>query len=240
MRPERSSAMLLSLLLVGLSCAHSPPEPSQQGLEARIEAHADQIMAAAAALEPETTPMLKSLAEGVGGEMYKLEHRLKTRESLLRKLKKIAKKDPSKPVEDIEINDALRYTMRVDDDPPGLHAKTIKDVLEKLEAKGNKVVKLKNYWPKGDNYSGINTVMKHESGLLWELQFHTSASLDVQTRTHELYEELRVDATPLQRRKAIFEEMAQEWEDVAIPEGILIPKALHPSEQILQMDAPQK
>jgi hypothetical protein len=234
--------LVLALGSWSSACTHQaavPPESTvAQGQDDGLEQRADDIMAMARDLEAPTTALLVELAESVGGEMIKLEYRLKKRPSLIRKLEKIARRSPDSDPEEIDIHDALRYTMRVEDTPAGHHLKTIRDALARLEAGGHQVVKIKNYWPRGDNYSGVNTVLLHEAGLNWELQFHTSDSLKVADETHGLYEQLRLDTTPIERRRQIFSEMAAAWESVPIPADILVPASIHPSEEIVRLPQP--
>ena len=40
-------------------------------------------------------------------------------------------------------------------------------------------------------YRGINTTLKSPDGQILELQFHTSASLELKMRVHPLYEQMR-------------------------------------------------
>ncbi|MBL4634255.1 MAG: hypothetical protein JKY56_10295 [Kofleriaceae bacterium] len=195
-----------------------------------IEAIADALLLHAKQDEPLVTPMLQELAKAANGELVGLQHRLKKRSSMIRKIRV---KSKNRPLADVAISDALRYTMRIEDDPDGLHVRTIIDVVATLESKGHQVVKLKNYWPKGDNYSGVNSVLRSPSGLLWELQFHTSDSLRIQKATRDSYEELRQATTPISRKRELFDQMSAFWEDVEIPDNALKPHLMHPTEQII-------
>lgn len=197
-----------------------------------VETYAARLIAQARHHEPSVTPLLLSLADEVGGEMVKLEHRFKTRESCERKIRAALAEDPTATVESIEIHDALRYTMRVDDTPPGRHVEAIRRTLAALEEAGHSVAWLKNYWPPDDNYSGVNTVMNAPDGFPWELQFHTTESLRVQAETRASYEELRRVDTPVDRQRELFDAMTRAWNEVAIPEGILEERSLHDHEEI--------
>jgi hypothetical protein len=194
-------------------------------------------LAAAAAVEPRVTPKLVAIANEMGGTMYKLEHRLKTQASTERKIRKEIASD-GLALEDVVIDDALRYTMRIDDVPPGRHVQAIKRVIDELTAMGHQVVRLKNYWPTDDNYSGINGVFRAPGGLLWELQFHTTKSIEVQADTRAMYEELRRVDTPLERKRELFDAMTRAWQKVPVPKGILVEGALHPKAEILDRARP--
>lgn len=238
-------------LVVALGCGSAPratetPAPSATVPAASAsvpevdaaEARAQELVARATALEPSVTPAVKQLAAEVDGEMFKLEYRLKTAESTLRKLRLELKEQPELDLSTFTLGDSLRYTMVVEDAPPGHYVAAVHDTLAKLEARGHAVVKVKNYWPRDDNYSGINTVLRAPEGLPWELQFHTPASLQVQADTREQYEELRLQATPLERKRALFDAMTDAWNEVPLPRGILEPSALHAHEQIKRRDRP--
>ena len=114
----------------------------------------------------------------------------------------------------------------------------MQDILQTLEKKGHSVVRIKNYWPADDNYSGLTSVLRTPSGLSWELQFHTSASLKVQKATRPLYEELRRADTPLERKRVLFDEMTKAWNEVPIPLEALQPQNLHARELIKTRERP--
>lgn len=97
---------------------------------------------------------------------------------------------------------------------------------------------LKNYWPRGDNYSGVNCVLRTRRGFPWELQFHTPGSLRTQKATRAQYEELRRRSTPRTRKQALFDAMAALWERVPLPQRILEPQALHPRARIIRLPRP--
>jgi hypothetical protein len=206
--------------------------PSAGETDAVLESRARELLDRAREIEPEVTATLIRLAGEAGGEMLGLEHRFKTLESSLRKLRLMLTEDPSLTAEEVTIQDALRYTMRVDDEPAGNYVRTVAGTLDALEAQGHAVLVVKNYWPDGDNYSGVNTVLEAPSGLPWELQFHTTDSYRVQHETRVAYEELRLVSTPPERKRALFDEMTRTWDTVPIPTGVLLPQNLHEREEI--------
>jgi hypothetical protein len=196
-----------------------------------VSERAEHFLSQAREHEPIVTPMLIAIATESGGEMYKLEYRLKTRQSAERKIRKIASEN-NVPVADVWIDDALRYTMVVDDDPPGRYAKAVTETLTHLEKKGYAVKRLKNYWPDEDNYSGINSVLESPNKLEWELQFHTQASVAAQARSRPLYEQARLQETLIERQRELFDQMTMIWNEVPIPKGVLDYQALHPKNDI--------
>ncbi len=195
------------------------------------------LVAHAAQVEPGVTPLLVELAALHGGEMVKLEFRLKTAASTARKLAAAMAAD-GVGLSEVRIEDALRYTLRVDDEPPGRYVATAKATLAALEQRGYRVEYVKNYWPANDNYSGLHCVLRDPSGLFWELQLHTSASLDAQRDTREHYEELRRVDTPEDRQRELFDAMTARWSAVPIPVGVLDEGAVHPRAQLRERARP--
>jgi hypothetical protein len=74
--------------------------------------------------------------------------------------------------------------------------------VERLKAEGFELIKLKNLWT-DDQYKGINSQWRRpETGLRFEMQFHTPESLEAKELTHKAYERLRdPHASPAERRE---------------------------------------
>jgi hypothetical protein len=236
---------LTAPVLVVLACSGTDkqepqrPEAKPTSVEIRDDAFnrvADDYVEAARASEPKITALIQTLAAEKHVELDGIEHRLKSRKSVLRKLHLQA--GPTGEAQDVELNDTLRYTFVIDDDPPGTHTSAVATILRSLEESGQLINKVKNYWPAGDNYSGVNSVLQTPSGLLWELQFHTNDSLRVKFETRAQYEELREAGTPLARKQLLFDEITAAWNTVPIPLDALTPQSLHASEEIINRPRP--
>ena len=208
--------------------------------EAEIKTLASALNLQAYSEEEKVTRRLQDLAKIHQAKLQGLEHRLKTKSSTLRKLKKMHFDAPELPLKKLKLSDALRYTIEVSDQPEGHYVKTVQTVLKDLETQGYKILKVKNYWPKGDNYSGVNTVLANAEGFEWELQFHTPSSYQESKQSHGQYEKLRAIGTPLEERQRLFKSMSQPWETVGIPKGVLEPENLHEIEVIKKWDAPKE
>ena len=236
--------MITTLLAVG--CKRDQEDSLTQDRPAVIESSESSLQKVASALnlkafteEEKLTRLLQRLAKDNSAQLRGLEHRLKTKSSTLRKLKKMHLENPKVSVASLKISDTLRYTLEISDEPKGHYVKVIQLVFKTLETEGHQVVKVKNYWPKGDNYSGVNAVLSTSKGFEWELQFHTPASYREAKQSHEMYEKLRAAETPLADRQSLFTEMAKPWEQIGIPSEVLTPMNLHPKEEIKKWDAPQ-
>ena len=113
--------------------------------------------------------------------MVGLKHRIKEADSLTRKIETGA--DP------LDIKDALRYTMTFS---PDRFTEGVKGVFRQLYAMGFDTVKIKNTFEPDKIYKGINCAFKHESGQVFELQFHTPDSFFVkQELNHKIYDVAR-------------------------------------------------
>ena len=92
--------------------------------------------------------------------------------------------------------------------------------------------------PRGDAYSGINTILQAPTGLAWELQFHTPRSFELKMSSHHQYELVRQPDTSLEKRRKLFLEISAEWESVPVPAGILELASLHPLEEVILHPSP--
>jgi hypothetical protein len=238
MRRRALPLVLVAAAAGSFACGKGAPPP-RAAAEDRGAAHlADDLAARARAHEPSVSALLGRVASDVGGSLAGFEHRLKTRASLLRKIEKTLHDHPTWNASDVFIGDALRYTIEVGDQPAGHHVEAVRAALARCEAAGHRVAEVKNYWPRGDNYSGVNAVLVAPDGLSWELQFHTPESFRLKNRDRVLYEELREAATPPGRKRELYDRMAAPWESVPIPLHILEAGALHRRERIIRRPPP--
>lgn len=154
----------------------------QQNAEAQStpEAQARELLEKASKVEPQVTEKLQSAAGQSGGEMLGLEHRLKSPDSLARKIE-----DGTKPE---KISDALRYTMSF---PPEQYTQGVQQVRSDLMANGYQENKVANTFGDGNPYQGINNSYEKE-GQVFELQFHTPETFAIKSgENHKLYEASR-------------------------------------------------
>jgi hypothetical protein len=139
---------------------------------------------------------------------------------------------------DVPIRDTLRYTMQFGDQPSGHHNQSVAYVLATMEGLGHTLITVKNYWPRGDDYSGINTILQAPNGLAWELQFHTPDSFELKMSSHEIYEQVREPGVSIETRRSLFIQVADEWNLVPVPAGVLEPGSLHFLEELILRPSP--
>ena len=195
-------------------------------LPAKREAR--RLIADAEREAPAVEKALNDVAGKYGGELIGLDFRVKSLDSLTRKIRDGALRAPpgTTPAQAVrlqadEIRDALRYTMQLD---PAEYTTAYEDISATLIAQGYRSAKVKNGWavdsPYGGTYKGINSSWVTPSGQVFELQFHTAESFDMkQVKTHKLYEEARKATTSDTRKAEINEELKKMNATLKTPAG---------------------
>lgn len=235
-RSAAARLVVLSLAVVLAGCVGRFSLDAREQRQA--EARADRLIAASKRVEPILTPELERISQEVGGGLYGLDHRIKERDSIVRKIRSQLQNGTARSVAAASIRDPLRYTIVVDDAPPGYYVEAVKQVLHELERSGQRVEQVRNYWPRGDDYAGINVSLRDPTGPLWELQLHTPGSKQAQIASHDLYRVYRLPETPLETKRELFREMTAIADAAAVPEGALGPDLLHPTEERRMHPAP--
>jgi hypothetical protein len=145
--------------------------------------------------EPAITKAMIDLANANGATMVGLDHRLKSEDSLARKIDDDAKNefDGNREAAAENINDSVRYTMQFSADS---YSESVASTLKDLEEQGYEM-RVKNFWQEGNAYKGINVAVTAGDGTKFELQFHTAQSFDIkENEAHSLYEQYRVETDP--------------------------------------------
>ncbi len=186
--------------------------------ESRADILALNLYTRASAAEPAVTAVLKTL-ESDKVHLEGLDHRLKTVESLSRKIRSDAH-DMEVSLEESagNIRDSLRYTMIADD---AEYTGVTKKTLDTLSAMGITVTKFKNYWTDDSrDYRGINVNLKTPEGVIFELQFHTPDSYDTKSeKTHKYYEIMRDENATAAERAEAAKKNDELFALVPVPEG---------------------
>jgi hypothetical protein len=206
----------------------------ERRLDARIQElavrEAESLHEKAIDAEPAVTRDLNKVAQGAGGHLAGLEHRIKTQSSLCVKitdfpLDSYGLEDPERAIaeEGEQVNDALRYTVVATEDR---YMTTRSDVREELQARGYSIERSANSWAPPDGsvaipYRGINETWQTPKGYTFEVQFHTAASFEMKSLNHPLYKEAGDAHTSLLRAKELTGIMSGRFDRVPIPPGAL-------------------
>jgi hypothetical protein len=179
-------------------------------------AAAQAIYGRAKPVEPEVSALMRTM-ERHGAKLQYPDKSLKGLGSLQRKILSESKK-LGKPVRDVEIHDALRYTLEV---PTETYTQRVTDSLRELESKGYKVYDFRNSWGPGAVYQGVNVNLKTPHGVDMELQFHTAESFHTKSKLNgKLYKKWRLDSTSKDEQDLLWARMVHNQQQVPNPVGV--------------------
>lgn len=172
--------------------AHINAETAQEAIN-----RASDLYDRVAQVEPEITRDMVSAVEQVGGQMYGLDARMKSVESLARKIgtdygdpEEMAYKNFDMATD--KITDAVRYTMELKGESFTRDYNTVK---ASLEEQGYSEVRCRNFYLKyelGKSQQKAVQCLYEKDGLTFEVQFHTKDTLTIKEANHDRYEEYRV------------------------------------------------
>lgn len=183
---------------------------------------ADNLYKDAAKVEPKITKDVKSIIKRSGAKIYGIKNRLKTKESLERKIRTDSKEaNVSLGKSAKQIKDAVRYTAVLDDDTFVDEYNTIK---ESLEEKGYTEIRCRNYFDlyrQGKaKHKQLTTVYEDSDGNKFELQFHTPSSIKVKEKKTSLYEEARNPNVTKRRKAELTKQMDVLAKQIKDPKGV--------------------
>ncbi len=186
---------------------------------------AKELLKKAKENEPPITADLQNIAREISAEMVGLENKFKSEISLIRKIADTAKASSQELWQAAErINDTLRYTFIL---PIESYTESPRQTIKHLRKADYQVPEYKiwNAWrtigsDKDRGYRGINITIISSQKQRFELQFHTEASFELKTETHDLYKEARLTKTLPERRVEIKEIVLKKAAKVEIPKGV--------------------
>jgi hypothetical protein len=174
----------------------------------------------AEALEKVATSMVTEIAKEQKSELFGLEYRMKTAESLAEKIKiDVEEKGLTTDEAADSINDAVRYTMLYERED---FVSKVSEAQTLLAERGWTQYdnKYKNFFAGGDAYDGYNTVLVNKAtGERFELQFHTPESIKIKVKIHPWYKEFQETTQESPRRLELLNMMKAEWENYERPVG---------------------
>ena len=185
---------------------------------------AERIRKDAEAVEPVVTGLMQGIAKTIGADFPEingkssLTERLKSTDSLARKIDQDAEKDHGGDREKAAnaISDAVRYTLNVDESN---YADGVEKTVKAVEETGWKVDSVKNFWQAGDPYDGTNIKISKE-GVKVELQLHTPTSHKVkEVDLHDDYEKYRVSKDNTER-KSLWDSMVTKAQAIPRPANL--------------------
>jgi hypothetical protein len=165
------------------------------------------------------TPAMRRIeAEDPDRHLAGLEYRLKGEDRLKEKvageLRAFRDINPSQALSSVP--DPVRFTFCYDERG---YADGVRTDTERLKSQGFEQIKLKNSWT-SYQYRGLNSQWCHpESGVRFEVQFHTRASFEAKQLSHGAYERLRNPQTTRPEIRELEDYQRQVCARVAVPRG---------------------
>ena len=178
--------------------------------------HTGKLSGIAIKNEPRITGAMKGVASKMGATLKKLVFRLKTKESIGRKLASILTQHPKLTVIEAlgKIQDAVRYTVLA---PVKNFSSIVVKMDAQLKLKGFQLKKVTNYYGSKGAYQGINAkYYDPRSKLTFEVQYHTKQSVAIADKNHLLYEKARVSTDP-KVVKDLNDQMVKNWDAFQMP-----------------------
>ncbi|MEI5101174.1 ATP nucleotide 3'-pyrophosphokinase [Streptomyces sp. PmtG] len=188
-------------------------------LNAEDNRKVDAYLARARAAEPSISDDVRTAARLSQAELIGFDHRLKSPDSLKRKVATDLKEHPENTVDQAlaRLSDAVRYTLQW---PDNEYVTGVTIASEVLSAWDNDTTKWSNTWGRAQGYKGLNSGWRApRSQQRFEVQFHTPASKYAQEETHKLYEELRLPTTSPERKKELQAQQDAIFAAVPVPDG---------------------
>ena len=178
----------------------------------------EELLGKVKAIEPEITQDMTGISSKSGGKLVGLENRLKSSESLQRKINSEIADGFSEKQALNKIRDALRYTAIFKEKE---FSKRYKAMQYFLLLSGYKTIIVKNTWRDDAVYKGINTFIEDSDGNVFEMQYHTQQSFDLKNgELHKLYEKFRDPNLSQEEKERLLFKMKKLSSKIKMPKDI--------------------
>jgi hypothetical protein len=196
--------------------ALAPDKPASAEWSSEAVAEAKKLREKALALEPKITELVSTIQRNSGGEFVQLDQRVKSTDSLARKIDgdAVTQYEGDREIAARNISDAVRYTLKVGDEN---YAESLSSITKALEASGF-TLRVKNFWQSGDPYDGVNIKAKKD-GVEVEIQLHTRSSFahkEGEGGTHPIYKAYQVELND-SKRESMWNQMIEIAKGVTRP-----------------------
>jgi hypothetical protein len=183
---------------------------------AEVESRCDQIREIA---ENIITPAMRAIeSEDPDRHLIGLEHCLKGMDRIKEKIADAVRYKGRAPEEALEtLKDVVRFTFCYSEER---YTSGVIEDCQRLLDRGFQPFDRLNSW-QAEQYKGVNSRWRDpESGLLFEVQFHTRASFEAKQLTHAAYERLRDPATSDVERDELQEFQRKASAEIPIPPNV--------------------
>lgn len=202
-------------------------ETSLLGMQHRLmgcSAEACRIYDLAIAREPAITKDMIAIRDTLDIDFYGLGNTLKTAESVLDKIHRLAEKDLAQNIvkQDYEyvaiLGDLVRYTFMCEH--VNLTRQTLA-ILQELRERGYSIDEIDNKYLRRDiYYKAIHINATAPNAQKFEIQIHSPESMQLNVFTHKMYEKSRDVKTPALEKQMLREKIKLAYASLPLPEGI--------------------
>jgi hypothetical protein len=190
-------------------------------LDPQRRAATDRLRDLSAAQAARLTAAMQELERRTGLILHGLETNVKGAESLRRKAADRFGRSPGAATAEIlaGLDDIVRFTFEA---PEGSYTAEVRRVTKLMEGKGFHLERVSNAWVnKKWSYRGVNTTWTApDSGVRFELQFHTPASRRAGAATHGWYERWRLLPPKDPEARRLDALIRKEYAKAPLPAGI--------------------
>lgn len=183
-----------------------------------------ETVEAAAGNDGRTYRDMGSAAAAAGAQLHGAVYRIKSPESLARKISTkmeaadALEEQPSAQETAARITDVTRYTaLSAEHDQI---VPTSKAVVADLEARGWQVIEAEHSYMSGNPYKGLHLLIRHQDGQVAELQIQSARSQEIKDRAHVLYNISRDTSRPTSERRQAAQENKRLYDDLPAPAGL--------------------
>ncbi|MDH4909949.1 hypothetical protein MN091_20800 [Xanthomonas euvesicatoria] len=192
----------------------TPTPGAEQTAGTADPSSASAVFDTAASKQAALTPVLDTLAEGLGARLWgnvrydakqgRIEQAQqapfqKSVASIKDKIRRHLRAGMTAEQAAQSVGDALRYALELPSEGFVIKVLAAQDALRR---QGITCVKLKNYFTSGDGtYRGINASFTDAEGYAFEVQFHTAESFNAKAQTHLPYKRMQLAQTRLDRER---------------------------------------
>ncbi|MCC8470714.1 XopAD/skwp family type III secretion system effector, partial [Xanthomonas phaseoli] len=192
----------------------TPTPGAEQTAGTADPSSASAVFDTAASKQAALTPVLDTLAEGLGARLWgnvrydakqgRIEQVQqatfqKSVASIKDKIRRHLRAGMTAEQAAQNVGDALRYALELPSEGFVIKVLAAQDALRR---QGITCVKLKNYFTSGDGtYRGINASFTDAEGYAFEVQFHTAESFNAKAQTHLPYKRMQLAQTRLDRER---------------------------------------
>ncbi|MGS0640225.1 XopAD/skwp family type III secretion system effector [Xanthomonas oryzae pv. oryzicola] len=192
----------------------TPTPGAEQTAGTADPSSASAVFDTAASKQAALTPVLNTLAEGLGARLWgnvrydakqgRIEQVRqapfqKSVASIKDKIRRHLRAGMTAEQAALSVGDGLRYALELPSEGFLIKVLAAQDALRR---QGITCVKLKNYFTSGDGtYRGINASFTDAEGYAFEVQFHTAESFNAKAQTHLPYKRMQLAQTRLDREQ---------------------------------------